>query len=149
MTEPREVVLTIAHVRGLTVLESARALATAGVRQADAQRLVLTLGRRDAEPAEVELAAELLYAFAWQYVRRTEPAVTWDEAQSWRVILDLEARDELAEAEAIASVDAAIVTGLPPGVAGDLSLAQLDEYRRIGDERAKAARAPRRGRRAG
>lgn len=149
MTEPREVVLTIAHVRGLTVLESARALATVGVRQVDAQRLVATLGHRDADPAEVEVAAELLYAFAWQYVRRTEPAATWLDAQSWRVILDLEAHDELAEAEAIASVDAAIVTGLPPSIAGDLSLAQMDEYRHIADERAAAARAPRRGRRAG
>ena len=72
--------------------------------------------------------------------------MTWADAQTWRVVLDLEGGlDELAEAEAVASVDAAIVTGLPPAVAGELSLAQLEEYRRVGAERDKRAR---RGRRA-
>jgi SH3-like domain-containing protein len=140
------VVLTIANARSLTVLESARALATAGVRQADATRLVATLGRTStADPAELELAATLLYALAWQYVRRTEPGATWEDAQTWRVILDLEATDELADAEAVAAVDAAIVTGLPPAVAGELSLAQLEEYRRVHGEREARARRGRAG----
>jgi hypothetical protein len=144
---PREVEFTIAQSRSLTVLEAARALAVAGVRQADATNLVALLARTDSDPAELVKAAELLYALAWQYVRRTEPAVTWAEAQTWRVVLNLEEPlDELAEAEAVATVDAALVTGLAPHVAGELSLAQLAEYRRIGDERTRVAR---RGRRAG
>jgi hypothetical protein len=150
VSEPREVLFTVANARSLTVLESARALATAGVRQADAVRLMSLLARPGADPAELVRAAELLYAFAWQYVKRSEPATTWSDAQSWRVVLDLESgSDELAEAEAVASVDAAIVTGLSPREAGELSLSQLEEYRRIGDERAKAATRARRGRRAG
>jgi hypothetical protein len=145
--EPREVVLSVAMTRSLTVLESARALVLAGVRQRDAQRLLATFARNDAEPEELLAAAELLYALAYQWVLRSEPATTWQEAQRWRVVLDIEApRDELAEAEAVASVDAALVTGLPPAVAGELSLSQLEEYRRVAEARDKRAR---RGRRAG
>ena len=150
MSEPREVLFTLAQSRELSVLESARALATAGVRQSDAIRLLGSLGRADADPDDVVAGAELLYALAWQYVKRTEPGTTWSDAQSWRVVLDLEApRDHVADAEAIASVDAAIVTGLPPSVAGELSLAQLEEYRRVADERTAAGARARRGRRAG
>jgi hypothetical protein len=144
MSEPREVVLTLSMARGLTVLESARALALAGVRQADAESLLARFARRSAEPNELLAAAELVYALAYQYARRTEPGVTWDEAQTWRVVLDLETVDELAEAEAIASVDAALVTGLPPSQAGELSLAQLEEYRRVNEERDKRAKRRRR-----
>jgi hypothetical protein len=144
--EPREVVLSVAMTRSLTVLETARALALAGVRQRDAERLLATFARSDADPAQLLAAAELLYSLAFQYVLRTEPGTSWEDAQRWRVVLDIEAPvDELAEAEAIASVDAAIVTGLPPAVAGSLSLAQMDEYRRVAEERNK----PRRRRRAG
>lgn len=147
MTEPREVVFTLAHARSLTVLESARALALAGVRQHDAKRLLLVFGSRGGSPDELLAAAELLYALAYQYARRTEPGLSWEEAQGWRVILDLKSGvDELAEAEAVASVDAALTTGLPPSEAGDLSLSQIEEYRRIAAEREKRSR---RGRRAG
>jgi hypothetical protein len=132
-------------VRGLTVLESARALALAGVSQQESERLLRVFGRQDAEPAQLVAAAELLYAFAYQWVKRSEPEATWLEAQTWRVILDLEEPlDELAEAEAIASVDAAIVTGLSPAAAGELSLAQLEEYRRVGEERDRRVKRSRR-----
>jgi hypothetical protein len=150
MSEPREVLFTLAQSRSLSVLESARALAVAGVRQSDAIRLISSLGRQDANPDDVVRGAELLYALAWQYVKRTEPATTWSDAQEWRVVLDLTTPlDELAEAEAVASVDAAIVTGLPPAIAGELSLAQIEEYRRVADERTRSAGRARRGRRAG
>jgi len=143
--EPRVVPVTPAMVRGLTVLESARALALAGVSQQESERLLRVFGRQDAEPAQLVAAAELLYAFAYQWVKRSEPEATWLEAQTWRVILDLEEPlDELAEAEAVASVDAAIVTGLPPAVAGELSLAQLEEYRRVSDERDRRVKRSRR-----
>jgi hypothetical protein len=149
MTEegPRLVELTPAQVHGMTVLESARALALAGVSQRDAERLLRTFARADADPAQLLAAAELLYAIAYQVVHRHEPSVSWEEAQGWRVVLDLEAGvDELAEAEAAASVDAAIVTGLPPAVAGELTMSQLERYRELAAERTKRAR---RGRRAG
>lgn len=143
--EPRVVPVTPAMVRGLTVLESARALALAGVSQQESERLLRVFGRQDAEPAQLVAAAELLYAFAYQWVKRSEPEATWLEAQTWRVILDLEEPlDELAEAEAIASVDAAIVTGLSPAAAGELSLAQLEEYRRVGEERDRRVKRSRR-----
>jgi len=145
--EPRVVEVTPAQVRGMTVLESARAFALAGVSQRDADRLLRTFARLDAEPDQLLAAAELLYAIAYHLVRRHEPGVSWEDAQRWRVVLDIKApADELAEAAAVASVDAAILTGLPPAVAGDLSLRELEEYRRIGAERQKLAR---RGRRAG
>jgi hypothetical protein len=147
VSEPRVVEVTPAQTRGLTVLESARALQLAGVSQKDAERLLLTFARLDADPDQLLAAAELLYAIAYQIVRRHEPAVTWEEAQGWRVVLDLEAgRDELAEAEAVASVNAAVVTGLPPSEAGELTLAQIERYQAIGEERGRRAR---RGRRAG
>jgi hypothetical protein len=146
--EPREVAVTLAIGRSLTVLESARALAVARIRQADAERFLRLFARTDAEPEDLVTATEFLYAIAWQWIRRSEPAVTWDEAQRWRVILDLEEPvDELAEAEARAAVDAAIATGLEPAVAGGLSLRHMDEYRRIHAEREKRAKRGRRARR--
>jgi len=148
VTEPRDVVLTLAGIRGLTVLESARALVLAGVRQSEAQPLLRRLVAGDAEPELLERAVLLMYAYAYQLERREDPGATWDQAQTWRVTVDVETRDETADAEAEASVDAAIVTGLPPDVAGELTLAQLEEYRSVHDEQARELRR-RRGRRAG
>jgi hypothetical protein len=93
------------------------------------------LARTDAEPDALERAATLLYAYAYQLERRHRPGVTWEEAQTWRLELNLEERDELADAEARASVQAAILTGLPPAEAGELSQAQLEEYREVAAER--------------
>jgi len=140
-TEPRPVTLTLAGMRSLTILEAARANTLAGIRQKDAGRLVRLLDRTDAPPEELELAFTLLYAYAYQLERRHHPALTWEEAQTWRLELNLEERDELADAEATASVQAAVLTGLPPAVAGELTQSQLEEYRAIAEERKRVAKA--------
>jgi hypothetical protein len=143
MTEPRPFVVTVPAMRGLTILEAARANALAGIAQKDAERLVRSLGSAATDPGTLELAATLLYAYAYQLARRDEPDLTWAEAQTFRVTLDLEARDEAADAEAEASVQAAVLTGLPPSEAGALTLAQMGEYRSIAAERAKLAKRKR------
>jgi hypothetical protein len=126
----RRVELTLADLRRLTILERARAAAVVGVAADELGPLLRSVGGHGT-PEEIERAVELLYAIAWQLERRLEPAVTWEEAQSWELALNLEAEtaDPVADAEAAASVEAAIATGLPPAVAGELSLAQLDAYR--------------------
>jgi len=129
-SEPRPVTLTLAGVRSLTILEIARASAIAGVRREDTERLLRTLNDPAGDPRDLELAAELLYAWALMLERRRDPALSWADAQTWRVTFDLDAADAIAEAEAEASVAAAIATGLTPAVAGELTLAQADAYDR-------------------
>lgn len=136
--DARRVVLTLADLRRLTILERARAAATVGVAERELAPLLRAVVGRDGSPEEIERAVELLYAIAYQLGRRLEPALTWEEAQTWDLALDLEAADPVAEAEATASVEAALATGLPPDVAGELSLAQLDAYRAARDKREKA-----------
>ena len=65
--------------------------------------------------------------------RRLDPSLSWEAAQAVDLVLDLEASaaDPVAEAEATATVEAALATGLPPAVAGELSLAQVDAYRTV------------------
>jgi len=140
MSEPREVVVTIPAVKRLTILEVARASVAAGVNGAEAERLMRTLttsGAADAEPADVERVATLLYSWAWQLVRRDEPGVTWAEAQTWRVVFDMDATDELADAEAEAIVRAAAATGLPPAEAGRLTIAEMGIYAELAESRAR------------
>ena len=132
MTEPRRVVVTVPAIRGLTVLEVARASVTAGVKRADTERLLRTLVDGSAEPEDLERGALLLYAWAYHLVRRDEPGVTWDDAQTWRVELDVTVTDELADAEAHALVEAALATGLTPAEAGELTVAQLGMYAELG-----------------
>lgn len=128
--EPREVTLTLAGVRSLTILEIARACAISGVRNTDATRLLRSLTDPAGDPADLARATELLYACAMMLERRADPALTWQTAQTWRLVFDLDAGvDAVAEAEAEASVDAALATGLPPAVAGDLTWAQAEQYR--------------------
>jgi hypothetical protein len=142
MTEPRPYTLTWGLVRGLTNLEVARALATAGLRTSSWETTFRQYLRSELEPDQVLEVMTFLYAVAWQTAKRTEPGLTWDEVQTWRVEFDADASlDVVAEAEARASVDAAIVTGLAPDVAGDLTLAQMEEYRRIADERERRSRS--------
>jgi hypothetical protein len=136
-TEPREVVVTLAGVRSLTILEIARASAISGVRRDDTERMLRSLNDPHGDPADLERAAELLYAWAMMLERRRDPGVTWAQAQTWRVVFDLGAADPIAEAEAEASVAAALATGLPPAVAGALTLAQAEQY---GEQAAAAAR---------
>jgi hypothetical protein len=70
-----------------------------------------------------------------------DPSLTWEIAQTWDVALDLSAgQDPVAEAEATATVEAALVTGLPPDVAGELTLAQLDAYRQAREDLDKRRR---------
>lgn len=138
--DARRVVLTLADTRRLTILERARACALAGIAEAELGPLLRAVAGRKGDPAALERGALLLYALAYQLERRLDPGVSWEVAQSWDLALDLEADDPLAEAEATASVDAAIATGLPPNVAGELTLAQLDAYRKNADKRRKRGR---------
>lgn len=128
MPEPREMVVTLAGIRSLTILEIARASAIAGVRRADAVRLLRSLNDPNGDPADLERGALLLYAWALMLERRRDPAATWEAAQTWRVVLDLDAVDPIADAEAEASVAVARATGLPPREAGTLTLAQAEAY---------------------
>lgn len=145
--EPRRVVLELADLRRLTVLERARACALAGVAERDIAPLLGAVGSRGGTPEQLETGVLLLYAIAYQLERRIDPEITWEQAQALDLALDLEGpTDPVAEAEAHASVAAAIGTGLPPAVAGELTLAQVDAYRTIRAEQGKAAAGrPRRG----
>lgn len=140
MVELREVVVTVAAIKSLTILEVARASATVGVKRTDTERLLRALADPDGDPAALEQGAELLYAWAWQLVRRDEPATTWLEAQSWRVTFDLETDDPIAEAEAEARVAAAVATGLPPAIAGELTMADMGAYATVAANAEKASR---------
>lgn len=142
---PRRVVLTLADLRGMTVLERARACAVAGVAERDLAGLLRTVSARQGDPAELEAAVTLLYAMVYQLERRRDPAADWPTVQTYDVALDLEAGDPIADAEARAAVDAAIVTGLPPDVAGDVTMAQLERYGEVADEQARGARRGRAG----
>jgi hypothetical protein len=142
--EPRELRLSWGDVqRSLTILDLARAAAAAGVPVERANELVGLALTRDGDPDAVLAGALLIYAIAWQLERKIDPSVTWDEAQSWRVIFEA---DPVAQAqaadEAALIVGAAILSGVPPAAtAGELTLAQLDAY---ADARQRATRARRR-----
>jgi hypothetical protein len=137
--EPRRVVLSLADLRRLTILERARACAIAGVAERDLRRLVEIVTRGSGSPEDVELGAVLFYAIALQLERRHDPGLTWETAQTWDVGLDLDGpEDPVAEAEARAGVEAAAATGLPPDVAGALTLAQLDAYGALAERRERA-----------
>lgn len=141
---PRRVVVPLPALRALTILERARAAAVAGVAERDIGPLMRAMIAHEAEPAMLELGALLFYAIAWQLERRRDPSVTFEEVQRWDLALDLEATlDPVAEAEAQASVEASIATGLPPDEAGELTMAQLEAY---ADVRRRQRRAQRRAR---
>jgi len=128
-TEPRDVVLTMAGVRSLTILEVARACAIARVRTTDAQRLIAQLAHPETvEPDELVRGTELAYALALMLERRRDPGLSWEQAQTWRLAFDLDADDPIAEAEAEAVVRAAVAYGLTPDEAGSLTLAQAEAY---------------------
>jgi len=142
LSEPRRVTVTIGDVKRLTILELARAQATARVRQSDAERLLRTLVDPAADPGELELAARLLYAWTWQLVRRDEPSVTWEEAQTWRVELDLDAVDDpFVDDEARAVVEVAVATGLSPREAERVTFAELEAYQEVGERLADQVNA--------
>lgn len=145
--QPRVVRMTWADAMSLTVLETARACAAAGISDRDARRLMAAVTSGSGTPDEIERGTLLYYAIAWQLERRLDPAVTFEDAQAWRVELDADARDPVAEAEARASVSAALETGLPPDAAGQLTTAQIGAYREIRAEQAKQAKRARGARR--
>jgi hypothetical protein len=128
---PRRVVLELADLRRLTILERARACAVAGIAEADIGPLLRAVTSRNGSPETLERAVTVLYAIAYQLARRVDPSTSWDDAQTWDLALDLERADPEADAEARASVEASLATGLPPDQAGSLTLAQLDAYREL------------------
>jgi hypothetical protein len=140
--DARRVVLSLADLRRLTVLERARACAIVGIAESDIGELLRAIASRKGDPDELERGVLLLYALAYMLERRIDPELTWEQAQGLDLALDLEASasDPVAEAEARASVETALATGLPPAVAGELTLAQLDAYRTVRAEQAQASR---------
>jgi hypothetical protein len=141
---PRRVVLTLAALGSMTVLERARACAIVGIPERDLVGLLRTVQGGRGDPHETETGVLLLYALCWQLERRRDPAMAWETVQTFDLVIDLETRDPIAEAEAHASVDAAIATGLPPAVAGDLTMDQLERYSERAKERETATRRGRR-----
>ena len=142
---PRVVSVTLADLRQMTILERARACAIAEVGEDELGALVDAVVRHEGTASDIERGSIVFYALALQLERRLDRDLSWDDAQSWDVKLDLTAGDAIADAEAKASVDAALATGLPPAVAGELTLAQLDAYRTHATELDK--RRKRRGKR--
>jgi hypothetical protein len=138
--DARVITLTRADLRTLTILERARASAIVGVGESELEVLIEAVLRREGSAESIAKGAELFYAFALQLERRIDRSLTWEEAQSWDVRIDWAIDDPVADAEAVASVEAAIATGLPPAVAGELTLAQLDAYRAHSDEIGKRRR---------
>jgi hypothetical protein len=143
--DARPVIVTLADLRRLTTLERARACAIAGVGEEELAALVDAVIRHEGTAADLERGSTVFYALALQLERRLDRELTWDDAQTWDVKLDLTVDDPIADAEARASVEAALATGLPPAVAGELTLAQLDAYREHAAEIEK--RRKRRGKR--
>jgi hypothetical protein len=140
--EPRRVVVTLADTRRLTVLERARACALAGIAPADIGPLLRAVAGERGDAHTLETGVLVLYAIAYELELRLDRSLTWEEAQTWALGLDLEtepdAGEELAAEE---SVEYAIATGLAPEVAGNLTMAQLDAYRKHGDKRRRKRRA--------
>jgi hypothetical protein len=142
--EPRRVPITYADTRRLTLLERARACVLAGVDEDDLGPLLEATAKRHATPEQALLATRCFYAIAYELELRLDRSISWEEAQTWDVVLDLTApADPIAEAEARTSIEASLATGLPPAVAGDLTLAQLDAYGRIRADAAKGRRTRR------
>jgi len=135
--EPRRIEISTVDVMGLTYLELARVSIVADVPQ---DRIVAALQRAiagDASPAEGELGARVLYAIALQLERRIDRALTWADAETWRVVFTTASPREL-EAEADAEIAAATISGAPVVErAGDLTLAHAAAYGRL-HERARA-----------
>lgn len=128
---PRRVVLAWADTQSLTVLEQARACVLAGVKPADAGKLMRRYASGEAEPEEILAGATLFYAIAYELELRRTPGLAWDEAQSWDVKVAVGEPDPMIEAEARARVETSIATGLPPSVAGELTMAEISAYNAV------------------
>lgn len=142
--EPRLVELTWGQTQSLTVLEQARACVLAGVKPGQAARLMRAYASGEADPEEILAGATLFYAVAYELELRKDPGVTWETAQTWRVAIAAGEPDPMIAAEARAKVETAIATGLPPAVAGDLTMAEVGAYADIAKESRPRARRSRR-----
>jgi len=81
----------------------------------------------------------MLYAMAWCIARRGDASLTFDEVCTWKLEVIGETTEALTERTAKRAkviVGAAVVSGLPPVAAGQLTLAELGVY----NERNRAAR---------
>jgi len=93
---------------------------------------------------------QMLYAMAWCIARRADPQLKFAEVCSWKLEVigevsaeDIAKRTETSQKRAAKIVAAASVSGLPPGEAEQLTVAQLSAY---ADRQAKQNRAARRAR---
>lgn len=119
----------------MTWLEVARAAALAGVKRNEWTAAIHATADDGADP-ELALRGTLLgYAWAYVLVRRDEPGVTWEDAQTWAVQITNEPIDPILEDEARASVEAAMLSGLPPHEAAKLSTVELAAYAELAGER--------------
>lgn len=141
--EPRTVLISWSDLQSLTVLEQARACVLAGIKPAEASALMRDYATGDGSPEDLLRGALLFYAVAYELELRRDPELSWSAAQGWRVQLDA-TRDPLIAAEAEAKVRTALATNLPPEVAGDLSMAEVEAYNAVRAEAERAARRPRR-----
>jgi hypothetical protein len=73
----------------------------------------------------------MLYAMAWCIARRADPTLRFAEVCTWKLEIIGEtdpAKTQASLQRADKIVGAAIVSGLPPAEAGQLTVAQLDAY---------------------
>jgi hypothetical protein len=114
----------------MTMIELARACAEADVGPGEADGLFRELLAGTATGTQFLRAVTLTTAMALQVMRRDEPDLTMADALGWDLTVTNREPDRTAEIEADVVVAAAIVTGLPPREAGQVTTAELDAYRR-------------------
>lgn len=129
MTDPRPVTVTMTALRTLTVREIVQACRVTGVRRAEVPALITQATDPSGDPDETARAVDLLWAMTWQYVRRSDPGATWDDAKTWDVRVegtpaDVAAADDLA----MLRVEAAVLAGVSPAQADQITLEELDAY---------------------
>jgi hypothetical protein len=86
----------------------------------------------------------MLYAMAWCIARRANPKLTFDEVCTWKLQIVGEVAPGAAERAAKRAaliVGTAELAGVPPAVAGSLTVAEINAYK---DRRARQNRAARR-----
>lgn len=126
---------------GLTLIE---VLDMADASGSDAGQLVRVLGEAGMTPTK----ARVLYALAWVIMRREEPDVRYSDVLTWK--LDLIGKVETtvstsrAQARARARVNAAKLAGVTPAEADNLTIAELDAYRKSAGPRRRAPRGRKR-----
>lgn len=122
---------------GLTLVEVLDMSEAAGV---SAGSLVGALQATGMTPRK----ARLLYALAWVIVRRAEPEVRYSEVITWRLEIVGKMETKVSSRErAAARVNAAKLAGVTPAEADNLTIAELDAYRK-GQPRRRAPRGRKR-----